>query len=383
VRLAVAVYVDITLVPIFSPIVVEGKRIGEPLQHDMIREIYEQPKAVADTLDAAFPEAKRTIDLLDVSKLGMVYFTGSGTSYHACLAANYALSSLTRVFSTNLPASEFSSWVKQDLRPKSLLVAISQSGESSDVLAAARAGAAARMRTIGVTNTPGSSLTKATEFQLVSTAGEEKAVTATKTYTATLAATYALVLELSRRVASETGRYERLANSLTEAPNQMQQTIRLSDGPVRELAGKFMDKEFYFLLGSGANYSTALEGALKLKESCNVYAEGFATREFLHGPIQLVDARTPVFLLRDYDEGDNVSGLEAGFLRFGAPTTVIGRQGGISGTESTYVFGVPASIEEVFSPLTYVIPLQLYAYYLSLARGLNPDRPEKLSKVVR
>jgi len=353
------------------------------LQHNMIKEINEQPAAIANTLRVAFAQARKIVDLLDVENVEMIYFTGSGTSYHACLAANYALSSLTRIFSTTLPASEFSSWVKQGSRPATVLVAISQSGESSDVLAAAKSAAESKMRTIGVTNSTGSSLATQTDFQLFSMAAEEKAVTATKSYTATLAATYALVLELGRAVAHESDSYERLAEALKKTADQVDETIRLCDGSTRTLASRFIDRELYFVLGSGPNYSTALEGALKLKESCNLYAEGFASREFLHGPIQLVDARTPVFLLRGFDESERTGSLEKSFLGFGAPTVVIKQKNDVSDVGSAYGVEVAADVEEAFSPLVYVIPLQLYAYYLSLERGLNPDRPGKLTKVVK
>jgi glucosamine--fructose-6-phosphate aminotransferase (isomerizing) len=349
----------------------------------MLKEIYEQPKAITDTLTSTSTSARKIVDSLGVENVEMVYFTGSGTSYHACLAANFALASLTRIFSTNIQASEFSSWVKTDPRPGALVVAVSQSGESADVLAAVRAATESKMHTIGVTNTAQSSLTHSTEFQLVSTAGEENAVTATKSYTATMAAAYALVLELARVVPSMAGGYDSLLVALRKAPDLVKDAIQLCDGVSRELASKFLDKEFYFMLGSGPNYSTALEGALKLKESCNVYAEGFATREFLHGPIQLVDSRTPVVILRGTEDAERVSALETSFLGFGAPTVVVKQKSDISTTKSTYVVELPAISEEVFSPLVYVIPLQLYAYYLSLQRGLNPDRPGKLTKVVR
>ena len=128
------------------------------MQHYMLREIYEQPRAIADTLREAVKEAREIVRLLNVQSIDMVYFTGSGTSYHAGLAANYAMSTLTRVFSTNLPASEFASWAGQTGRKNTILIAISQSGESTDVLAAVKSASNSGIRTIGITNSPGSSL---------------------------------------------------------------------------------------------------------------------------------------------------------------------------------------------------------------------------------
>jgi glucosamine--fructose-6-phosphate aminotransferase (isomerizing) len=349
----------------------------------MLREIHEQPKVIAETLPEGFKQARDAVEQLNASKLSMVYFTGSGTSYHACLAANYALSTLTRISSTTLPASEFSSWVRQSGRTGTAVVAVSQSGESVDVLAAVRSASSAGMRTVAVTNSAGSSLANETEFQLLAKAGEERAVTATKSFTATLAAAYAFVLELARAVVPEFASNGRLERSLRNAPNQMQITIDLSEDHAKALTSKFADKQLYFILGSGPNLSSAFEGALKLKESCNLYAEGFATREFLHGPMQLVDSRTPVFLLEGSQESEQVAQLARSFVKFGAPTVVIKRKTADTTAEGLDTIDVAPDIEDVFSPLVYVIPLQLYAFYTALERGLNPDSPVKLTKVVR
>jgi len=349
----------------------------------MLREIYEQPKVIAGTLRDASDQARSIAQQLNASRLSMVYFTGSGTSYHVCLAANYALSTLTRISSTTLPASEFSSWVRQSERTGTAVVAVSQSGESADVLAAVKSASSAGMRTIAVTNTEGSSLANQTESRLVAKAGKERAVTATKSFTATLSAAYSLVLELAKAVIPASAASEQLERSLLAAPDQVQLTIDLTESRSKALTSKFSERELYFILGSGANFPSALEGALKLKESCNFYAEGFATREFLHGPMQLVDSRTPVFLLQGLEESEQVAQLAKSFLKFGAPTVIIRRKTASTTTNGIDTIDVAPDIEDVFSPLVYVIPLQLYAFYAALARGLNPDSPGKLTKVVK
>ena len=354
-----------------------------PSPHHMIREIYEQPNGVAETLAVCFQDARRIVEQLDPEKIGMVYFTGSGTSYHACLAANYALAGLTKIFTSSLPASEFPSWVRQMQRKQTILIAISQSGESVDVNTAVRTAVDSDMRVVAVTNTPESTLAKSSELRMVSKAGEEKAVTATKSFTATLAAAYALVLELARGSGISPHNYENLAADLKMAPDQVRQTLALCDAKTRALSAEFEGKEFFFILGSGPNYATALEGALKLKESCNLYAEGFASREFLHGPMQLVDHRTPVFILESPGETEQARRLTESFQRFGAPTVLIRQTDGQSPSKEIGSVEVSANSAEIFSPLSYVVPLQLYAYYSSVIRGLNPDRPEKLKKVVK
>ena len=356
---------------------------GWSLEYNMLREIHEQPGAVASTLLDGINQARKIAQELAASKLSMVYFTGSGTSYHACLAANYAMSTLTRISSTSIAASEFSSWVRDSGRTGTAVVAVSQSGESVDVLAAVKSAANAGMRTVGITNSPVSSLSGRTEFQLCAKAGEEKAVTATKSFTATLALAYAFVLGLARSVAPDSATNGRLESGLKQAASEIQRTISLTENSVKALASKLSERELYFILGSGSNFPTALEGALKLKESCNLFAEGFATREFLHGPMQLVDSRTPVFLLQGAQESERVGQLAKSFLKFGAPTVIIKRKSTDTQPDGVEAFEVAPEIEDIFSPLVYVVPLQLYAFYTALGRGLNPDSPVKLTKVVR
>ena len=340
-------------------------------QHKMLSEIHQQPTALSKTWDETWIEASQ-IAHKNASNVRMIYFTGSGTSYHACIAANYAVSSATDYSSSTLPASEFSSWTGRTRHQSgTLLIAISQSGESRDITDAATSARRSRMQVLAVTNNARSKLAKLADFSITSQAGKEEAVTATKSFTATLMATYEFLTALAKR--------EELASDLRRIPSLVDETLRICEDKCRMLASKFRDREFFFLLGSGSNYATALEGALKLKESCNVYAEGFATREFLHGPMQLVDRRTPILILQR-DSSEEISELAERFKRLGAPTIIV--EPHTSGIEGD-VIETAGDVEEMFQPLTYVIPLQLFAYYSSISRGLNPDRPSKLKKVVR
>jgi glucosamine--fructose-6-phosphate aminotransferase (isomerizing) len=179
---------------------------------------------------------------------------------------------------------------------------------------------------------------------------------------------------------------EHVRNGLHRAPQLVKDTLRTLNSQIRRLAKKYRQKKVLFLLGSGPNYATALEAALKLKETCTVYAEGFATREFLHGPMRLVDERTLVIMIVSPDEVE--SDLEVGrsLRNFGAPVIFVSEESASSARFkecSDEVVLVPRGLPKVFSPLLYVIPLQLFAYYSSVFRGLNPDKPEKLSKVVK
>jgi glucosamine--fructose-6-phosphate aminotransferase (isomerizing) len=337
----------------------------------MLSEIREQPAALRRTLDQTGNAVKRIAEK-NARNVRMIYFTGSGTSYHACIAANYMVSSVTDYLSSTLPASEFSAWTGRTKHQSGTwLIAISQSGESRDVIDAVRSAKLSRMRVLAVTNDAQSRLAKLADFSIASQAGKEEAVTATKSFTATLLATYEFITALTKR--------DELETELQELPNLVDETLRSCEKKCRKLASKFRNREFFFLLGSGANYASALEGALKLKESCNLYAEGFATREFLHGPMQLVDRRTPIFILQR-EFSDELSELTDRFKRLGAPTIIVGPHTAVSESDTIEIAG---GVNEMFQPLTYVIPLQLFAYYSSISRGLNPDQPTKLKKVVR
>ena len=338
--------------------------------HKMLKEIHEQPVALRRTLDRTRDDVEH-IAKRNARKIRMIYFTGSGTSYHACIAANYLVSRVTNYPSSTLPASEFSAWTGMaGHHPGAWLIAISQSGESRDVIDAVRSAKLSRMRVLAVTNDAQSKLAKLADFSIASQAGREEAVTATKSFTSTLLATYEFVTALTR--------HDELNAELDRLPGLVEETLRRCEKKCRVIASKFRDREFLFLLGSGANYASALEGALKLKESCNIYAEGFASREFLHGPMQLVDKRTPVFILQ-HELSDESVELPDRFKRLGAPTIIVGPDTGARGSDA---IEIPTGVNDVFQPMSYVVPLQLFAYYSSISRGLNPDQPTKLKKVV-
>ena len=352
--------------------------------HKMIEEIFEEPKVTEAFLTKGFKQVEEVASEIGSKQYEMVYITGSGTSYHAGLAAQYAISTLTRRITSLIPASEFASWIPSKPTRKSLLIAVSQSGESSDVLAAAKGAQSKGIDVLAVTNTEGSSLMKMAQYAVLTKAGEELAVTATKSHIAQLMALFSLSAQLAEK--EETGRSDgaRLKRQLFNAPKIIRETIDSVNAPVKQLADRYSHQNFFFLLGSGPNYSTALEGALKLKEACNIFAEGFASREFLHGPIQLVDQKTSLFFLLTEDQVENALQEIKSVRRFGASVfSVFDRKNGQLKEASSELIRVPSGFPKVFSSLIYIIPLQLFAYYSSVARGLNPDKPEKLTKVVK
>ena len=359
--------------------------LPDEFAHHMIEEIFEEPNVVNRTLVEERDRTRKIAREIRSSAYDMIYIAGSGTSYHAGLASQYALSNLTNLMTSIIPASEFQRWIPTKIPRKVLLMAISQSGESSDVIKAAEAALGKGMTLLAVTNTPGSRLAEMSHYHLLPRSGEELAIPATKTYVTQLASIFLLSVELARETL-DLEELARIGDGLYGAPQCLEQSLRSLNNRIQDVAEEYRDTNLLFLLGSGPNYATALEGALKLKETCTIYAEGFATREFLHGPMRLVDERALVVMMVPPDEVDNYLSVSSSLRNFGAPVIMISEEweGSAALSDSSdEVILVPAGLPKVFSPILYIIPLQLFAYHSAVCRGLNPDRPEKLTKVVK
>jgi len=353
----------------------------------MLREIREQPEAIKRTLEKSAPEARKLAELYPLKNFDLIYVTGSGTSYHAGIAGQYAMATVTKTFTSVIPSSEFKYWVPHSAGKKSMVFAVSQSGESADVLSAATAARDNGSVVVAITNTPGSSLTRLAHLTVHTYAGEEKAVTATKTYTSQLAVMFTIALaSAEKQNVSDEEILSKLKKTITEVPRHVQETISVSEPSVSKLSEKLKSSNFIFLLGSGPNYATSLEGALKLKESAEIFAEGFATREFIHGPMQLVSEGTPIIVFMPQTEGREESlRIMDNFKKLGADIILVTCYGDEKekGEEYFYCIDVERKVDEIFSPIVYVVPMQLFAFHMAVKKGLDPDRPEKLSKVVR
>jgi len=353
--------------------------------HHMLREIREEPKVVEATLSQSQKTVKDIVEEIQSKGYDLVYITGSGTSYHAGLACQYVFFNFGMTITSLIPASEFPSWIPSTINRKALLIAISQSGESTDTLRAVDTALNRGMDVLAVTNTEGSTLARKAHYTLLTRAGKELAVTATKSYIAQLAILFLFSLEsaMKQKKGLENEDLARLRQKLFETPRLIEGILTSSNDVMLRMAEKYRDKNFFFTLGSGPNYITALETALKLKEACNIFAEGFASREFLHGPIQLINEKTPVIFILSSDEIDDLKSLLDSVRKFKAPVISVSDNEEKLKEVSTETVGLPKNFPKVFSPILYIVPLQLFAYYSSVIRGLNPDKPEKLSKVVK
>ena len=357
--------------------------------HFMLKEIHEQPQAVADTMrgrvifetgSVDLPEANITPEL--VSRLQRAYLVSCGTSYHAALIARSMVERLTGLSAEADLASEFR---YRDVRlgRDTLVVAISQSGETADTLGAVKAARQRGAPVLAITNVVGSALAREADGVIYTHAGPEIGVASTKTFAATVTAAYlmALALGLQKGFLSMSDGHKRLAE-LAELPRLIAETLE-SQGSVAALAAELAPYSNFLFLGRGLHYPIALEGALKLKEISYIHAEGYAAGEMKHGPIALIDEQMPVVALtpRDACYDRMMGNVEEVRARGGRVIAVCDRGDHEMSRRADHVLFVPAAAE-LLAPLVTVIPLQLLSYHVAVLRDCDVDQPRNLAKSV-
>lgn len=342
----------------------------EGYDHFMIKEINEQGIAVRNTLTQR-DNIQEIID--DVGDLQRICFVACGTSYHASLTGKYLIESLAGIPTDVILASEFK-YSANTLNDKTLVIFISQSGETADSLKALDV-ANETSPTLGIVNVAGSSITRRAKYVIQTQAGPEIGVAATKTYVAQLTAIYLFAALISKN--------QELLNELDKVPEFIEDALESVD-LVKELSKRYNYARDFFYLGRGYSYPTALEGALKLKEITYIHGEGYAAGELKHGPLALIDEGIPVVVI--IPPGDNyrktMSNLEEVKSR-GANVLAIGSGDDDSlKAKANDVIAINKDVKEIIAPLVYIVPLQLIAYYITLEKGHDPDKPKNLAKCV-
>jgi glucosamine--fructose-6-phosphate aminotransferase (isomerizing) len=371
-----------------SELTADAAERGE-FRHYMLKEIHEQPEAVARTLyervangkvlDAAFgPKAN---DVLDNTR--GVHIVACGTSYHAGLVARYWVEQLSRIPCTVEIASEYR--YRSPVVPDgTLFVTISQSGETADTLAALRAAKEMNyVSTLTICNAPESSMVRESDLVMLTNAGPEIGVASTKAFTTQLAALALLTISLARRNGLEERQEKALVAQLGELPDLIRQVLAL-DSAIESLAKHFADKHHALFLGRGVQNPVAMEGALKLKEISYIHAEAYAAGELKHGPLALVDEDMPVVAVAPDDDlleklKSNLQEVRArgGELYvFADPRVQFGDRVGI------HTMRMPALIQDFQAPILYTVPLQLLAYHVAVLKGTDVDQPRNLAKSV-
>ncbi|MDA6067349.1 glutamine--fructose-6-phosphate transaminase (isomerizing) [Idiomarina abyssalis] len=357
-------------------------------RHFMLKEIYEQPIAVRNTLEGRLSETtvldnafgENAADIL--KGIEHVQIVACGTSYHAGMVARYWLESMANVSCNIEIASEFR-YRKSYVHPNSLLVTISQSGETADTLAALRLSKELGYKgSLTICNVGSSSMVRESDLAFLTRAGAEIGVASTKAFTTQLTGLLMLTLGIGKYRGMPEQQQEAVVHALQALPAKLEEAVSLAD-EIEELAQDFANKEHSLFLGRGNQYPIAMEGALKLKEISYIHAEAYAAGELKHGPLALIDEEMPVIVVAPNNDlleklKSNVEEVRA---RGGLMYVFADKNARFKGDESLNVLNV-CHCDEVIAPIVYTVPLQLLSYYVALIKGTDVDQPRNLAKSV-
>ena len=357
-------------------------------RHYMLKEIHEQPTVVRNALKDRIDENGLTADVFGqgadeiFKKVQHVQIIACGTSYHAGMTARYWLEQYANVSCNVEIASEFR-YRKSVVHPNSLLITISQSGETADTLAALRlAKELGYMSSLTICNVQGSSLVRESDLAFMTRAGAEIGVASTKAFTTQLTAFLMLTLALGKENGMTDADSKAIVSALHSLPAKLEETLAITGG-IEDLAEEFADKNHSLFLGRGDQYPIAMEGALKLKEISYIHAEAYASGELKHGPLALIDDEMPVIVVAPNNElleklKSNVEEVRA---RGGIMYVFADKDAAFEGDETMRVIDVP-HCEAPIAPIIYTLPLQLLSYYVALIKGTDVDQPRNLAKSV-
>ena len=356
-------------------------------RHFMLKEIHEQPQALADTLEGRIAGGHILTQIFGVAAAELlamtkaVHIIACGTSYHAGLVARYWIESLAGIPCTAEIASEYR-YRSPVVREGTLFLSISQSGETADTLAAIKL---ARQRKylarMAICNVPESSIVRESELVLMTRAGPEIGVASTKAFTTQLAALALFALELARVKGLDAARYADGVRQLEQLPGLVTETLKL-DPQIQKIAERFVGKQHALFLGRGTHWPVAMEGALKLKEISYIHAEAYAAGELKHGPLALVDAQMPVIAIAPNDHlvDKLMSNMEEVRARGGELYLFV--DAGVKVHADLGHLLVMPECGEIAAPIVSTIPLQLLSYHVAVERGTDVDQPRNLAKSV-
>jgi glutamine---fructose-6-phosphate transaminase (isomerizing) len=357
--------------------------------HFMLKEIYEQSRSIKDSMRGRLNLKKGTVTLGGIidyeQKLvhaKRIIIVACGTSWHAALVGEYLLEELARVPVEVEYASEFR-YRSPVIYEDDIVIAISQSGETADTLAAIQLAKSKGATIIGICNVVGSTIPRETHAGSYTHAGPEIGVASTKAFTAQVTLLSLMALMIAERKGSmQKSRYQQMLFALNEIPNKVEQVLKTND-LIKDIAKIYKDARNFLYLGRGYNYPVALEGALKLKEISYIHAEGYPAAEMKHGPIALIDEEMPVVVIATnkgtYDK--IISNIQEVKARKGKIIAVV-TEGDVTVRQmADYVIEIPET-EEQLVPLLATIPLQFLSYYIAVMRGCNVDQPRNLAKSV-
>jgi glucosamine--fructose-6-phosphate aminotransferase (isomerizing) len=356
-------------------------KLGYP--HFMLKEIHEQPSCLRDTLRLQDQYLDLMAAFLD--RAGEVFLVACGTSYHACYAASYMFSRLAYLATHPVIASEFIEQEGMAVNINSTILAVSQSGETADTLAAVEYARNRAATILGLTNVIGSTLTRVSRVYICQQSGPEIGVAATKTFTSQLS----VLAQLALRVAKVRGKVshreiEQFEEKLDQIPDIVEKSIERNEEKIKQLARKYRDKKVFFFLGRGISSPTAMEGRLKLLEIAYVPSISYPAGESKHGPISLIEKGFPVIFVCPRDETrETIIGNIMEMKARGATIIAVVQEGDseIENLADDHI-EVVGEVPGILSPVPFVVPLQLFAYYMAVERGCDVDQPRNLAKSV-
>jgi len=357
--------------------------------HFMLKEIHEQPRTVGDCMRGRIDHEKNKIHLGGIMEFSnrfknadRIIFVACGTSWHSALIAEYLIEELARIPVEVEYASEFR-YRNPIINENDIVIAISQSGETADTLAALEIAKKRGAMIYGIVNVIGSSIARLTDAGSYIHAGPEIGVASTKAFTGQVTLLTMMALNLAYEKGTISASYhQRLLAELENIPAKIKECLE-TDAQIKYIAGEFKDAENALYLGRGYNFPVALEGALKLKEISYIHAEGYPAAEMKHGPIALIDENMPVFVMATNQSAYEkiVSNIQEVKARKGRVVAIVEKGDTIIKKIADFTIEIPAT-EEPLSPLLSVIPLQLLSYHIAVMRGCDVDQPRNLAKSV-
>ena len=351
--------------------------------HFMLKEIHEQPNAIRNTLRLRPETINQAANIINNSE--NVYMLAMGTSGHAAMGGRHMFASLAGILPIYELASDFQDTVYGSITSNDCVIAITQSGETTDTITAVKYARNFGAKVLSITNVVGSSVTRMSDHTIITQAGPEIGVAATKTFMVQLTSMAQIALSLAKQTGIiDEFEIQKKQESLYKLPSIVSETISTQEERARRLAGIYYDAPSLLFLGRGISLSTAKEGALKLKEIAYNHAEGYSAGESKHGPIALVHDNYPVIFVAPRDETRNrIIGNIMEMKARGASIISVIENGDKDLMElSDHSFIIPSGVENEFSVMPYVVPLQLFSYYMARRKGYDPDKPRNLAKSV-
>ena len=358
-------------------------------EHFMLKEIFEQPKSISDSMRGRYHVDSGTVSLGGIidyeqkmANAKRIIIVACGTSWHAGLVGEYLIEDLARIPVEVEYASEFR-YRNPIISEEDVVIAISQSGETADTLAALELAKSKGATIIGVCNVVGSSISRVTDAGSYTHAGPEIGVASTKAFTSQVTVLLLMALRLAHKRGSiAESRFQRILAALEKIPQQVEETLQSAD-LVKYISGQYKDARNFLYLGRGYNFPVALEGALKLKEISYIHAEGYPAAEMKHGPIALIDEEMPVVVIAtskgSYEKV--ISNIQEVKARKGKIIAVVTKGDVMAAELADHVIEIPETEEELV-PILASVPLQLLSYYIAVMRGCNVDQPRNLAKSV-